>query len=840
VIGFLGWIVRSIAQEELILKRTALDFFIVTLLALATGSTFFSVDKWHSFWGFFDDPSRGLIGMFALAIFCYLVMGTFNKTRSNIFAIAFFLSSVVVTLWSFLWISQPDFVPVSLWERLSVSLLGSVNNLTVFLAMTIPINLAIFLKISKKISGPAPASRLFLFLVFGNIALALFVLAVLSNFIPNWTIVLGGGCFLLFALAGMGGMPKRKLILPMLVFIVLIVISQLNGLELVKKIEITPEIQPSFDNSWEVAKQSLSVKLFLGAGPANFGFSFSKYHHPRFNDSVAYSLRFYQGSNLAFEAISTLGLLGTVALFSLLLSYLGTFFFFLVKAAKQDLIFSIGWFSAFVVFVGAALTTKVGGGLLLFGVISGVIALTSLIKEGGVEPGVHKISLKVSPKYALTFAFLVLTFLVGSVFSLIFVGKIYWADVFAGRLVQASWQENDLKEKNGNSQADLEEDKLARVKYLKKAINLNPKEGRYWTQLGQEYMNLVNEEYKKGEKNRNLELLAEYLRLAAKNAKKGVDLMPQDVLAVQVLAQIYENAGIYVADSLKLSLEWYEKAAELEPANPDFVLKIGQIKDAMVETQNDFQEKKKLLKEAREYFEKAIELKKNYSPGYYNLALNYEKLGELDRAIETTQKAIQHEGSNGTYFYTLARLLQIRGGEKDVSSAREIYEKLAEVNPNDMNVHLGLALAYEYFDEFEKAAQKYDLLLGMVDQIEDEKEQEAVRRKIEELKENAQNRKRNDVAIISREIKESQVQASPMQPSAPKTENLPSSSSGGGVNEGIEETAPEEENIEGAESGGIGPEEEVQESLDQQEESDLGGEVGSQEGEEILPEGEGE
>ncbi len=121
---------------------------------------------------------------------------------------------------------------------------------------------------------------------------------------------------------------------------------------------------------------------------------------------------------------------------------------------------------------------------------------------------------------------------------------------------------------------------------------------------------------------------------------------------------------------------------------------------------------------------------------------------------------------------------------------------MAEVNPNDMNVHLGLALAYEYFDEFEKAAQKYDLLLGMVDQIEDEKEQEAVRRKIEELKENAQNRKRNDVAIISREIKESQSQTGSIQPPVSGAENSLSPSS--------EENAVEKPK----EGEGVAPEEE--------------------------------
>ncbi len=101
-------------------------------------------------------------------------------------------------------------------------------------------------------------------------------------------------------------------------------------------------------------------------------------------------------------------------------------------------------------------------------------------------------------------------------------------------------QEGSSSEKNEKDRFSSEEDGLMRIKYLKKAIEINPKEGRYWTQLGQEYMSLVNEEYKKGEERRNLELLAEYLRLAAKNAKKGVDLMPQDALAVQVLAQIYE------------------------------------------------------------------------------------------------------------------------------------------------------------------------------------------------------------------------------------------------------------------------------------------------------------
>ncbi len=780
VIGFLGWIFLSIVQEELVLKRTALDFFIVALLFSAILSTFFSVDKWHSFWGFFDDPSRGLIGMFSLAIFCYLVMGTFNKNRSNIFALASFLSSLIVVLWSLGKIFQFDFIFNSFLERLPVSLLGSVNNLTVFLAMTIPINLALFFKISKKISGVAPVSRLFLILILINVALALFVLAVFSSFIPNWTIVLGSGCFLLFALAGVGGMPKRKLVLPMLFFISLIIISQLNGLQLVKKIEVSPEIRPSFESSLEATKKSLSEKPFFGSGPANFGFSFSKYRHAKFNDSNAYNLRFFQGSNLAFEAIFTLGILGTVALFSLLLSYLGTFFFFLIKAAKQDLVLSIGWFSAFVVFMGAVLTTKIEGGLLLFGVISGVIALISLIKEGGVETKIYRISLKISPKYALTFAFLVLTFLVGSIFSLIFVGKIYWADVFAGRIVQAFQQENslNLKDKIEDTKASLEEENQKRIKYLKKATELNPREGRYWTQLGQEYMNLVNKEYEKGKENRNLELLAEYLQLAAKNAKKGAELMPQDALALQILAQIYENAGIYVADSLNLALEWYEKAADFEPVNPDFVLKIGQIKDAMIGMQNDFQKKKKLLKEAREYFEKSIDLKKNYSPGYYNLALNYEKLGELNNAIETIQKAIQHDASSGVYFYNLARLLQIRGAEEDISFAKEIYEKLAEVNPNDMNVHLGLALAYEYFDEFEKAEQKYDLLLDMIYQVEDEKEQEAVKNKIEELKKNVQEKRKNDLTIISREIKEQQAQISPMKPPEPsfKNEDLPSAS----------------------------------------------------------------
>ena len=76
-------------------------------------------------------------------------------------------------------------------------------------------------------------------------------------------------------------------------------------------------------------------------------------------------------------------------------------------------------------------------------------------------------------------------------------------------------------------------------------------------------MVLANNEAIKPEKERDIESIRNFLSNSIFFAVRGRDLMKNDVLALEVLAQVYENAGLYVADSLNLAEESYRQAQNL-------------------------------------------------------------------------------------------------------------------------------------------------------------------------------------------------------------------------------------------------------------------------------------
>src|SRR4030066_2495702 len=114
--------------------------------------------------------------------------------------------------------------------------------------------------------------------------------------------------------------------------------------------------------------------------------------------------------------------------------------------------------------------------------------------------------------------------------------------------------------------------------------------------------------------------------------------MPKDVLANESLAQIYENAGLYVPDSLNLAENAYKEAQKLEPHNPNYYVKLGQIKTAQAAAEKDEATKKRLVQEGKELFQKSIDEKANFAPGFYYLSLTQEASDDLDGAVESAQK----------------------------------------------------------------------------------------------------------------------------------------------------------------------------------------------------------
>ena len=55
-----------------------------------------------------------------------------------------------------------------------------------------------------------------------------------------------------------------------------------------------------------------------------------------------------------------------------------------------------------------------------------------------------------------------------------------------------------------------------------------------------------------------------------------------------------------------------------------------------------------MLKEAKEFFEKAVAENKDFSTAYNNLGTVYEKMGDREKAKESFQKALDTDPDNQT------------------------------------------------------------------------------------------------------------------------------------------------------------------------------------------------
>lgn len=729
LVALVSWVTKGVIEGELKIARTPLDipigiFWLIYLLA-----TIFSVDRWHSFWGFFGDPSRGLASITALIIAYYLILSSFNLRRFKWMLGSLVASSALVTLWTILAFSGLKFLPESLLQVTPLSLVGSISGLAIFTAVVIPIIISvIFLLKSKEESSFK--EKLLTILLIALIAVNLFILAAVYNYTPWPALLIGMGFFLIFILSRIVTPSEKWTWLPMAVFVLMLAIVMIfsSGTQWnLTRVNLPVEVSPSYALSWEVVKESVKDNFILGSGPATYGYDFSLHHPREFNLNPLYNLRFYQGSGLIAEFLPTMGILGIAALLLLIVTCLGVGVHLLTRDRERNKILSLGLASAGIILLVSAVTVRAEGFVLILGGLVGTLALAKLFDESERERKFINLSLKASPKFALTLAFIFMLVSAGVIYIFVQIGNIYRADLYAGSAAREA--------------AISEEGSVAK---MVDAVRLNNREGRYYSRLAQEYIVLVNNEAAKSEEERDLNKISDYLNLSIVAATRARDLMPQDVLSVEVLAQVYENASFYVAGSLSLAEEQYKRAQELEPENPNFDVRLGQVKLAVAATKEG-EERNQLINEAKGLFESAIAKKSNLAEGHNQLALVEEALGNLDKAIDTMSRAVLLDQNNITYRFNLGRLYQARGNDEDNKIAEELFKSVLGVNDKEINTHFSLALLYEKTNRKSEAIDEYKTVLDLLpaSPAGEPEGSEEVRKQVEEMISNIESGKSN-------------------------------------------------------------------------------------------------
>jgi len=727
MLALIGWAVKGVILGEMKIRRTPLDiplgiFWVTYLLA-----TVFSVDKWHSFWGFFGDPSRGLMSVTALSISYYLILSHFSEKRLVKIVASFLASGLLVSVWVFLGILGVKFLPFSILPFAPLSPIGSLSGFGTFLSVLLPVAMVAIFKIGMNEQMKKVVKTIFLTILGILVVLDLFLIFTLFNFV-SFPILLSGLIIFLIYILSMIVRPAGNLFwIPMGVFVVVLTVWMIGPVtNKFVKVNLPVEVSPAYSLSWQVAKESMKSgigKFTVGSGPATYGYDFSLHRPQEFNANQLYNLRFYQGTGMFFEYLSTIGALGTFAFLVLVLSFISFTIYLLSREKEKNKIYSLGILSAAFIIMLNSILGRAEGGMFILTALLCSLAVATVLHEGETEEKYLNLSLKASPKFALTLAFIFMVISAGVVFLFVYIGKVVVAEAYMGSI--------------GREQKITENSALS----AQKAIGLYGKEGRYYVQMGQIFMVLANEEMLKAQGERDVNKIQMYLNNAILSSGAGRDILKNDVATVESLAYIYENSGFYVNNSLALAEETYKRALELEPYNPNFYLKLGQLKEAVAVSDNPKKsddEKKQLISEARDLFQKSIDLKKDFVPGYYDLALTQEALGDLDSAINNMLAAAQLKNRDVNYVFNLGRLFQLRGKNDDNLIAESLFKQVIAINDKEVNSHFYLALLYEKTDKKDEAIKEYQAVIELLPT-----ENKTTRDKIQEMIDNLKNGVKN-------------------------------------------------------------------------------------------------
>lgn len=697
LVGLVSWVSKGVMQGELRVRRTPLDIPILLFVAGYGISAAFSIDRWHSAWGVFGDPSRGFLSIAALALAYYLIVSHFTPKRFHWMFGSLVVSSFVVVLWSVLALMGVQFLPGSIALYAPISLTGTISTLATFLAVTPMIFLTAIFAAFRGAEGKKSLLA-WSIMIFASLGLlgALFLIAALYPYMA-WPALLGGlGFFLIFILAQIVRPPERWVWMPMVVFVAVLSFLMVGRMD-IARVNLPVEVLPKLSFAWDIAKSTVGDGHFLfGVGPANYSYAFSMYRPVEYNNNALYTLGFDQGPGLLLEAIPTLGVLGTVLFLVLAFSFLSIGIYLLTSDKSKNKIFSLGLWGASIVFFIASFMAAFNGALLVTGVLVATLAIAALLWESGSEDRYLSLSLKASPKFALALAFIFMVVSAGVAFLFTFIGKVFIADISAGGV---------LREQTANEQS------LAK---LGRASELYTKEPRYLVRLSQTYMILANEEAAKPEAEVDARKVVNYIREAIAVMERAADIAPNDARVAEALGLIYENSSLYAKDALPKAFDAYEKALSLEPNNPLLLVKLGTIKRAMGDSKEGGDEQMALYGEAKEFFETAIEKKADLPLAHYNLAVVLSRMKEYDAAIAEASESVALEPGNVTYAYGLGSLYQARGTGDDYDKAKTMFENILKSNEKLVDVRLALGILYEQRKDRDAALTEYRKILELL------------------------------------------------------------------------------------------------------------------------------
>jgi tetratricopeptide (TPR) repeat protein len=388
-------------------------------------------------------------------------------------------------------------------------------------------------------------------------------------------------------------------------------------------------------------------------------------------------VRFFSSASKFLDVFSTTGIFGIISFLSLIFLpiYFGFLRIFKEKPEKFDLLLFLGIFLSILNFsisfflYSSNLTFDFSYFFLL-------ACLANLLSEKKKEFLIKRENV-LSFVFSFIFIFIfVLDFVILILISQRYVGEVYY---LKGIL---AWQGGKVDETISN---------------LQRAINFS-KIDLYFRDLSQAYLAKLNEKIQKGE---NIQTEG---ALTINSSRMATDLNPINVANWSVRGFTYQSLIGVAQGAEDWAIKSYDEALKLEPSNPYYLTQKGIIilrKGILSQNEN---EKNDLFTKAEENFKKAIELKSDYAPAHFNLAILWQAQGKISEAISKMEETKNLAPFDVGLAFQLGVTYYQKG---DYQKAKEELERAISISPNYANALYFLGLTYDQLGDKEKAIEKF-------------------------------------------------------------------------------------------------------------------------------------
>jgi tetratricopeptide (TPR) repeat protein len=671
------WFLASLFQKEIIFRGNNIFYLLLFFFFLFSSiSTFFSLYRPASLWGFPLIISESLVFLFFSLIFVFLLLHVFEK-KIEIY-LNLILLLIPVSILVFLSIFQ-IYLKKTFFGIFFLDFLGGLTQSSIFLAILIPILISFFFQ-----------TKSFWKVLFG-ILITIFLLFILSLGVRfAWVLIFILTVILsLFTLEGQKGEINffRAGILS-LVLIFSIVFYFLSSKILPPVPEINLGFLPHLQILFSTLKEN-TKNLFFGTGPGTFIFDYSKYRPVALNQTIAWGIRFPNGASAFLDLLTTKGILAGISFLSLfILTSILTF----KKILKEKLTFiDIGIFiSTFGIFLSLFfIPFNISLWFLFWFLLGSTFYILS--KE-------TKVDFSAIP-------------LLKSLFFVIFCTIFTFCLIFSFIQFQKYLANINYKSAVLKAQKNLD---LA-IEKMKKAIQKDKESDIYWRDLSQLYLLKANQVFQSGDLplEKKVEMVNPLIREGILAIEKAKEVSPNNVGNWNVRGFFYRNLIGFFKEAGEISLASYQKAIELEPNSPYSFGEMGRVYILLAQDadkRGDLAKKTEYLNLAKNQLEKALKKKPDYAPAHYLMAVAFSQEGKVKEAIsklEETRLAVPND--LGVQFQL--SLLYYQSGE--LEKAKDILEKLAKDFPNYFQARYLLGLVYDKSGEKEKAKKEFEKVLEL-------------------------------------------------------------------------------------------------------------------------------